>query len=218
MAPFMAHSLFTINRSLWSRLCFDCPAESQRYRQCGWFTQKWYWLLAWACIIASAGNPAMAAEEPLEYQVKAAFLLNFTKFVQWPGTAFADEHSPLAICILGEDPFGNTLNDMVKGEAVNGHELVVEKIGQRIRQAPDTKSCHVLYVAGPEKDVPKLLADLGPGILTVGEGQQFLQGGGIIAFVIQDRRVRFDIDQTAAAKARLTISSRLMSVARSVEK
>jgi hypothetical protein len=178
--------------------------------------RKWS---AWTCIIVSVGCPALAAgDEPLEYEVKAAFLLNFTKFVQWPATAFADEHSPLAICILGEDPFGSTLNEMVKGEAVNGHELVIQKMGQRIRRAPDPKSCQVLYVARSEKEVPKLMAELGPGILTVGEGEKFLQDGGVIAFVIQDRKVRFDIDQTAAAKARLSMSSRLMNVARSVEK
>jgi len=174
-------------------------------------------LLAW--VFATAGYPLRAADEqPLEYQVKAAFLLNFTKFVEWPATAFADEHSPLAICILGEDPFGSILNEMVKGEAVNGHELVIQRIGQRIRRAPDPRSCQLLYVARSEKEVPKLLAELGPGILTVGEGAKFLQDGGVIAFVIQDRKVRFDIDQTAAAKARLSMSSRLMNVARSVEK
>jgi len=78
---------------------------------------------------------------------------------------------------------------------VNGHELSI----QRIRRAPDAKSCQVLFVARPEKEVPKVLAEVGPGILTVGEGEKFLKNGGIIAFVIQDRRVRFDINQTAAS-------------------
>ncbi len=73
-------------------------------------------------------------------------------------------------------------------------------------------------MAKSEKDAARTLADLGTGVLTVGEGEKFLRDGGMIAFVIQDRRVRFDIDQAAAAKARLTLSSRLMNVARSVEK
>ena len=85
-------------------------------------------LLAWALFACS--SPARA-DEPLASQVKAAFLLNFTKFVQWPALAFADEHAPLAICILGADPFGNTLDEMVKGEAVNGRELVVQRIGRQ---------------------------------------------------------------------------------------
>jgi YfiR/HmsC-like len=208
MAPFNAGSMIdrmqkSANRSLWSRLSYTRGT-----------VRKWSLLLTWACMIAAISYPAHAEGEPTEYQVKAAFLLNFTKFVQWPVTAFSDEHSPLTICILGDDPFGNTLNDTVKGEAVNGHELSI----QRIRRAPDPKSCQVLFVARPEKEVPKILSDLGPGILTVGEGEKFLRDGGIVAFVIQDRRVRFDISQTAASRARLTLSSRLMNVARSVEK
>lgn len=154
-------------------------------------------------------HPARAAEE---YEVKAAFLLNFTKFVTWPPVAFAGADSPLAICVLGDDPFGSALNEMVKGEAVNGHAVTV----QRIRRAPESKACQVLYLAASEREVGKVLADLGPGILTVGEGDKFLREGGVIAFIIEDRRVRFDISQNAAAKAMLLLSSRLMMVARTV--
>ena len=172
------------------------------------------WAIA-ALLCAGWTRSVRAAEEqPSEYQVKAAFLLNFTKFVQWPPGAFADEHSPLAICILGDDPFGNTLSEMVKSEAVNGHELTVE----RIHRAPSPKSCQVLFLGRAEKDIPKILAALGPGILTVGESDKFLSDGGVIRFLVEDRRVRFDINQSAAAKALLTLSSRLMTVARSVER
>ena len=166
------------------------------------------WVLVWVYLATS--HPAKAAEE---YQVKAAFLLNFTKFVEWPEGAFEDEHSPLAICILGEDPFGSALNDMVKGEAVNGHEVVI----RRIHRVPASKECQVLYVERSEREASKILGALGPGILTVGEGEMFLRDGGMVAFVIEDRRVRFDINQRAAAKAMLTLSSRLMMVARSVQ-
>jgi hypothetical protein len=169
-------------------------------------------LLAW--IAVALCHPALADEAPpLDYQVKAAFLLNFTKFVEWPGTAFTDAHSPLAICILGEDPFGNALDDMVKGEAVHGRELII----RRIRRAPESKACQVLFVASSGKDAAKIFAESGPGVLTVGEGGKFLQDGGIIAFVIENRRVRFDIGQRAAMKAMLTLSSRLLMVARTVE-
>lgn len=71
-------------------------------------------VLLLACVSVTSYPARAAAAEPLEYQVKAAFLLNFTKFVQWPASAFADENSPVAICILGEDPFGNTLDEMVR--------------------------------------------------------------------------------------------------------
>lgn len=168
-------------------------------------------MLLLALLPVLMSRPARAAEE---YEVKAAFLLNFTKFVIWPPDAFADAHSPLAMCVLGDDPFGNALDEMMRGEAVNGHALTV----QRIRRAPESKACQVLYFATSQREAERILAGLSPGILTVGEGDKFLRQGGIIAFVIQDRRVRFDINQGAAASAKLMLSSRLMMVARTVVK
>lgn len=155
-----------------------------------------------------------SAQQPLEYQVKAAFLLNFTKFIEWPPTAFSKPDAPLALCILGEDPFGSALDHMVAGEVVDGRRLSVE----RIKQVPAPQSCQVLYVGSPEKETPKILSDVGPGVLTVGEGAGFLRSGGMIAFVIDGRRVRFDIHQSKAENAGLALSSKLLSVARSVGK
>jgi hypothetical protein len=160
--------------------------------------------------LQSPATPQQASE----YQLKAAFLLNFTKFVEWPATAFEEAGSPIAICILGDDPFGATLNQLVEGEVVNGRKVAAV----RIRRAPPPKSCQVLFVGGSEKDVSKILAGLGPGVLTVGEGAGFLRDGGMIAFVMENRRVRFEINQGAATNASLTMSSRLLSVARNVEK
>jgi len=146
--------------------------------------------------------------------VKATFLLNFTKFVEWPAAAFEDAASPISICILGDDPFQGILNQLVEGEVVNGRRVTVQKI----RRAPSPKSCQILFAGKPEKDLPAVLAAVGPGVLTVGEGPDFLREGGIIAFVVENRRVRFDINQSAAANASLILSSRLLSVARTVEK
>jgi hypothetical protein len=154
-----------------------------------------------------------AADQPLEYQVKAAFLLNFTKFAEWPVTAFVAPDSPIAICILGDDPFGNALDQIVAGEVVDGRKVAV----RRIKQAPLPKSCQVLFAGSSEKDVLKILPGLGPGVLTVGEGEGFVGGGGMIAFVIENRRVRFGINQTAAENAGIKLSSRLLKVAKSVE-
>jgi len=149
-----------------------------------------------------------------EYQVKALDLFNFTKFVDWPAASFADEHSPFCICVLGDDPFGKFLDQILEGEEINGRKLVI----QRIRRVPEQKSCQVLFVSGSEKEVGKTLAPLGPGVLTVGEGDEFRQAGGVITFVTENRHVRFDINQRAAGNARLVISSRLLSVARNVER
>ena len=148
----------------------------------------------------------------LEYGVKAAFLLNFTRFVDWP-PAPASAESPFTICILGEDPFHGVLDRIAEGEEINGRRLAVQKI-RRV----EPRSCRMLFVGHGEPDVPRLLASVGPGVLTVGEGDRFLHEGGMIAFVIEGRRVRFDVNQGAASRAGLQISSRLLSVARSVER
>jgi hypothetical protein len=155
-----------------------------------------------------------AAADPLEYQVKAVFLLNFTKFIGWPPTAFEEPDSPIEICVLGEDPFGNSLDQAVAGEVVGGRRVAVQKI----KSAPQPKSCQLLFFGKSEKDAGKLLPGLGPGVLTVGEGESFVREGGMIAFIIENRRVRFAIKRAAAENAGLVLSSKLLSVAKSVEK
>lgn len=157
---------------------------------------------------------ALAADQTPEYAVKAAFLLNFTKFIEWPAAAFESSGSPLCMCILGDDPFGSVLDQLVQDESVNGRKLVV----QRIRRQPRPKSCQVLFISKLEKDIPEILAGLESGVLTVSDRDGFLREGGMIAFVIENRHVRFDINQRAAVSARLALSARLLSVARSVQK
>jgi len=158
-------------------------------------------------------SSCLAADVPTDYQVKAAFLLNFTKFIEWPAAAFAARDAPIAICILGDDPFGSALDQIVAGEVVNGRPVAA----QRIKRVPPPKSCQVLFVGRPEKDAAEILPGLGPGILTVGEGPSFVHGGGMIAFVVENRRVRFEINQAAAENAGIKLSSRLLNVAKSVE-
>jgi len=170
-------------------------------------------LALWGGPIAARG--AEAPEEPsLEYRVKAAFLMNFPKFVQWPPTAFPSDQSPIPVCTLGDDVFGAALDQMVAGESANGRKLVV----QRLQNLPVPKSCRVLFVNLEEKARARALGELDPGVLTVGEGDRFLREGGMIAFVVENRRVRFDINQTAAENAGLRMSSQLLKVARVVEK
>ena len=164
--------------------------------------------------VLSASVLCCAAERPSEYDVKAAFLLNFTKFVEWPPASFASADSPLAICVAAPDPFGPVLDQMVEGETVNGRKVVV----RRIVENPSPGACQVLYVGAAVKGAREALASVGSGVLTVGEGQRFLRDGGMIAFVIDNRRVRFDINQSAADSASLRLSSKLLSVARVVEK
>lgn len=151
-------------------------------------------------------------QEPLEYRVKAAFLLNFTRFVEWPASAFSDSEAPIAICIIGEDPFGGDIDQIVAGEVVGTRKVEVH----RIKTPPAPKSCQVIYVGKPDPGAPATLSALGPGVLVVGDGDALLREGGMIAFIIDNRRVRFNINQSAAEKAGLKLSARLLAVARSV--
>ena len=114
----------------------------------------------------------------------------------------------------GIELYRDALDQIAAGEIVNGRKVVT----QRIKHASPPKTCAVLFVSRSEKDVSKLLPGLGPGVLTVGEGETFIRNAGMVAFVLENRRVRFDINQTAAENAGLKLSSKLLSVARSVEK
>lgn len=165
-------------------------------------------------VIGLAASALADDPPPLEYRVKAAFLLKFTSFVEWPSTAFADSQSPFAICLWDEDPFGIVLDQMTAGERMNGRRLLV----RRIHEVPEPQACQILFVEDPTKDIRRVLSSLGPGVLTIGEGENFLRDGGVIGFVIDDRRVRFDINQKAAGVEQLAISSRLLGVARKVER
>jgi hypothetical protein len=144
--------------------------------------------------------------------VKAAFLLNFTKFIDWPQTEAVGADTQLAICLLGDDSFGSVLDQMLEGETVGGRKLSVQRVQRPL------PSCRVLFVGKSEKDVSGILSRLGPGVLTVGESAGFLRDGGMIDFVVDDRRVRFDINQPAVVRAGLKVSSKLLNVARLVEK
>lgn len=170
------------------------------------------------CVSAGAGfllaPDCPAAEPALEYQVKAAFLLNFTKFIEWPPVAFSDAAAPFVICVLGKDPFGRALDQVAEGEKVAGRQLAI----RRINAPPTPQACQLIFIGGAEKDRPAVPSGLGAGVLTVGEGESFVHDGGIIAFVIDNRRVRFDINQPAAEHALLKLSSKLLGVARSVER
>ncbi|MEW6206987.1 MAG: YfiR family protein [Acidobacteriota bacterium] len=165
-------------------------------------------------LISGAMRPAVAQEGAGEYEVKAAFLFNFVKFVDWPEDAFADARSPVVIGIFGQDPFNGALDRAVSGKTVNGRPLIVKRLGQE----QDARLCHILFICPCEKKrLPQLLASLtGASVLTISETDDFLPAGGVIKFVIENNRVRFDISAIAAGQARLRISSKLLQLARAV--
>ena len=172
--------------------------------------------VAIVCCVVSLAVSAQhdeAQAPPSQNEVEAAFLLNFTKFVEWPADAFATSDSPITICIFGEDPFGTVLDQTIEGEVVQKRSVAA----RRVWDLPRPQSCQVLFFSWEEQDTRLLLRDLSPGVLTVGEDSRFLRDGGMIQFVIEGRHVRFDINEKVAAAAKLRLSSQLLKVARSVQ-
>ena len=163
--------------------------------------------LAAAIGYVHADGPAVADE----YQVKAAFLFNFAKFVEWPASAFKGPTDPIAICVLGRDPFGTALDDVVRNKTVANRGFVVREVSD----AQQASNCQIVFVAASErKRFRSLLEELrGHSILTVGEADDFTASGGVINFKLKDARVRIEIDAGAAERARLRISSKLLSLA-----
>jgi len=143
-----------------------------------------------------------------EYDLKAAFLFHFAQFVQWPPEALPEKNTPLTIGILGEDPFGNSLDEIVANESVGGHKLLVRRF-QKLSQAD---SCHILFISSSEKSrMEQVLSRMNRrSILTVGETKDFAQRSGIIGFVVAGKRLRLAVNLAAANAARLTISSKLL--------
>ena len=170
-------------------------------------------IIAW-CILVSL-PPGSHAQRPTEYEVKAAFLYNFAKFVEWPSGAFEDADAPIVIGILGKDPFGPILEQTVGGNTAGGRSL---KIRQFARIGDGLKRCHILFISRTAPSPPKQVMERieGSSVLTVGEVDAFCQDGGIVNFVLQQNRVRFEINPDAAARAGLKISSRLLKLARIV--
>jgi len=168
-----------------------------------------------ACSLACAGTMAKAQSQPLsEYEIKAGFLFNFTKFVEWPPEAFADPSVPIVLGIVGDSPVTELLTETAAGKTVNGRAVVV----RRFKEGQDLRSCHILFVgSSEEKHVPQILERVkGSRVLTVSETSGFAQSGGMINFFVEGNRVRLEINLNAAARVRLKISARVIAVARLV--
>jgi hypothetical protein len=150
------------------------------------------------------------AQTPNEYRVKAAFILNFARFIDWPADGYGDG-GVLIVGIVGDDPFGGSL-DQLNGNTVNGHRIVI----RRLKAGDYLKACQILFVSSSERNrLGKILESVkGGSVLTIGELPQFSQPGGIIKFVIQDDKVRFEINTGAAGQARLRISSKLLALSK----
>lgn len=155
----------------------------------------------------------VSAQKPVapEYRVKAVFLFNFTQFVEWNSSSFTSAQSPFVIGILGENPFGSYLEDVVSGEKVDGHPLVV----YHYKTIEEIKTCHILFInkAGINNPEDIRASIKGKNILTVSDATGFLKQESTIRFITKDNKIRIQINLEAAKEANLTISSKLLRIA-----
>jgi hypothetical protein len=149
--------------------------------------------------------------KPSEYQVKAAYLSNFGKFVDWPARPQSGRDEPFNICVFGEDPFGRALDAAVEGETIDRAPMVA----RRIQKPEDATSCRILFIGSTEgSQLQAALAAVGgSNVLTVGESPDFARRGGIVQFVLQGSKVRFEINLAAAQQMGLKLSSELLKLA-----
>jgi len=162
-------------------------------------------------LVSAPVPPVRAQADYTEYQVKAAFLFNFARFVEWPPPAAEPPpDAPALICVLGEDPFTQDLERAVKGKQVRGRNVEIK----RSAQLSELTDCPLIFVSSSEeRRFDSILGELkGKAILTVGEFESFAKRGGMIGFKIESRRVRFEINAQAAESVGLKLSSQLLKV------
>ena len=170
---------------------------------------------AFTGILAAAFVAAAGAEQVNENNLKAAYVYNLAKFVEWPPQAFHDAADPISICVLGESPVYSALAGAVGGERIDGRKLTVSQYGA-IQQMGN---CHLLFIASSEsRHLRAILQDpKTSGMLTVGEAAGFLEEGGAVNFRLEDNRVRMEVNMNAVEQRKLRISPQLLSLARIVK-
>jgi hypothetical protein len=165
-----------------------------------------------ALLLATGLTSRSQTAKPTEYQVKAAYLVNFLKFIEWPASAASVADDPYPVCVLGQDPFGSALDAALAGESVKGHPLVP----RRVSKTRDAAGCRVVFLGADSGDIKKTVTALDKSALTVSDLPQFLKRGGMIQFVLEGNRVRFEVNLAAAKAAGLSLSSELLKVAAAV--
>jgi hypothetical protein len=172
---------------------------------------RWVWACCLVASVLHAQNPA-----PTEYEVEAAYLSNFGKFIEWPAKVGTAPVESFNVCVLGADPFGAVLDGALKGDDVGGAPLAAKRVA-----APDEAlNCRILFVsASKDTQLKAILETLGTSrILTVSDMPGFTRRGGMIQFVVEGDRVRFEINLAAAQRAGLIMSSQLLKLAVAVRR
>ncbi len=154
-----------------------------------------------------------SSEISREYAIKAAYLYQFGRYVEWPAQSFADNRSPLIIGVLGTDPFGGILEEIARTKRIEGRPIVV----RRFTSMADYPACHILFITssvGPEQKAAAIQKAQGTHTLLVGEEPGFVEHGGTINFFLEENKIRFEINAEVAKKNQLKISSKLLSLAK----
>lgn len=163
-------------------------------------------------------GPPMGAKQsrPSEYDVEAAYLYNFGRFIQWPPKPQVPPANSFLICILGQDPFGPALKQTIANEFIDGKSVIAKQVST----AGEASDCHVLFISSSEeRRLPQILASLSKSsVLTVSDLPGFMERGGMIEFVLEDSRVRFEVNVDTATRVGLTLSSDLLKLATNVRR
>jgi hypothetical protein len=163
-------------------------------------------LLMFSTVFFMSGQTSV----PSEYQVKAVFLFNFAQFVEWPPSAFPSDQAPIIIGILGDNPFGSYVDNIVANEKINGHPLIVN----HYKNVDEVKNCHILFINKSENDLNTIFSSLkGKNILTVSDSPDCLKQGGMIRFVTKNNKISIQINLDNAQANNLVISSKLLRLA-----
>ena len=172
-------------------------------------------IAALVCLLF-ASSSAFGQQRPSEYQVEAAYLYNFGRFVEWPAKGTTAQTDSFTICVLGEDPFGQALDATLAGETIGNQRVVARRISSPQMSA----DCQILFISSSEANrLNKIIEALDKNaVLTVSDIPQFSQRRGMIQFVLEENRIRFEVNLTATQRAGLTLSSELLKVATVVRK
>lgn len=173
-------------------------------------------VLASAWIFLSAASLDAQQTGPNEFQVKAAYIYNFGKFVKWPADTLASQSGSFTICVLDQDPFITILQSTLAGESVGGKPVVVK----RLPHTQAASACHILFINSTEgRDLKAILAAVyDSSVLTVSDMPDFSKRGGMIQFVSQGDRIRFEVNLDGAEKSHLIFPSELLKVAVAVKR
>ena len=213
MWPMQRGGCLTLSSGIGPIINVEMRTLCQKWTQLGALLRALMRSLALGLLLVMLGHTLVGAQPSREYVVKAAFLYNFTKFVDWPLEAFPDPEQ-VELCVLGENPFDSALASMV-GKSVRGRKVSVSQIGR----VEDGLGCQLVFVSPSERErlAEILTFSSAQNWLTVSDIEGFAQRGGVIGLITVDNKVRFEINLTAARRAGLNISSSLLKLAKVIE-